>query len=271
MNDTSMSGILLITDLDGTLVTDRGMIPERNVEAIERFIGRGGRFAFATGRSVLGTEKYAARIPLNAPSIVYNGGGIYDFGAKKLLWSESMPKDYGRIVREVKDGFPDVGIELYAGGSVFYVATNSYTKAHIAFQGITATGRTLDDMPAECNKILFCGDSDRLLEVSAAVDKLAHPGCVTVFSAPTYFEVLPEGISKGITIGILGDMLGIGPDAVMSIGDYYNDLEMLTVSALSAVPEGAPDDLKAVADVVVGKCEDGAVADFIEYLEARFG
>jgi hydroxymethylpyrimidine pyrophosphatase-like HAD family hydrolase len=70
---------------------------------------------------------------------------------------------------------------------------------------------------------------------------------------------------------VLADMTGISPDRIMSIGDYYNDMAMLAVSAIGASPAGAPDDVKAVADVIVGSCEGGAVADFIEYLEDRFG
>jgi Cof subfamily protein (haloacid dehalogenase superfamily) len=271
MSDTAMRGILLVSDLDGTLVTDKGDVPARNLAAIERFMRRGGLFAFATGRSVLGTERFAARIVPNAPCIVYNGGGIYDFRDKKLLWSESLPRDYGRLIREVRTGFPDVGIEIYSGGEVFYLNKNRYTKQHIAFQGIEASGKSPDDIPEQCNKILFCGDNDRLLEVSARLEQSEHPHCAFVFSGAIYYEVLPEGISKGATVGVLAAMLGIGADKIMSIGDYTNDLELLAVSALSAAPEDALEEVKSAADLVVCKCEDGAVADFIEYLEERFG
>ena len=271
MSDTAMHGILLVSDLDGTLVTDKGAVPERNISAIKRFIGRGGLFAFATGRSVLGTERFAARIMPNAPSIVYNGGGIYDFGEKKLLWSEFLPRDYDRIVREVLTGFPDVGVELYSGGQVYILRNNRYTKSHIAFQNISASERSPDDIPEHCNKILFCGDNDRLREVAERLEQLEHNSYVFVFSGPTYFEVLPKGISKGVTVGVLADMLGVGADRIMGIGDYANDLELLAVSALGAAPEDALEEVKSAADIVVCKCEDGAVADFIEYLEDRFG
>ena len=50
------------------------------------------------------------------------------------------------------------------------------------------------------------------------------------------------------------------------MGDYYNDLEMIKIADVSAVPEDAPEDFKAYADFIAGSCEDGAVADFIDYL-----
>jgi hydroxymethylpyrimidine pyrophosphatase-like HAD family hydrolase len=98
---------------------------------------------------------------------------------------------------------------------------------------------------------------------------MPHEGCDFVFSGPIYFELLPAGITKGAALAVLGEQLGITPDRILSIGDYYNDVAMLQASAVGAVPSDAPDDIKAIADLVVGPCENGAVADFIEYLEAR--
>lgn len=271
MKNLSMSGILLLSDLDGTLVPDTGVIPERNISAIERFISKGGRFAFATGRSVLGTEKYAAKVTQNAPSIVYNGGGIYDFGTRTLLWSKNLPRSYTAIVREVRGAFPDVGIEIYSGGNVYYLNVNEYTKAHIAFQGISAEEIASNDELPDSNKVLFCGEQTRIEALARHMEKIEIKGCAFVSSAPTYFEVLPEEVSKGAAAKILADILGIEHDKIMSIGDYYNDVELLEASAIAAVPAGAPDELKRIADVVVGESESGAVAEFIELLEDRFG
>ena len=270
MNKMAFRGVLLVSDIDGTLITEDRVIPPRNIYAIERFIKKGGRFAFATGRSVLGTQRFALQVPLNAPSIVYNGGGIYDFGTNKLLWSANLPGTYINIIKAVKKAFPDVGIEVYAGGSVYCLNKNEYTKEHVAIQGIDAVDKDAAEVLPDSNKVLFCGDSARLSEVAALLETIDHTGCVNVSSAPIYFEVLPEGVSKGATVKVLADMLGITHDKIMGIGDYYNDLELIKTSAVGAAPEGAPDDIKHEADVVVGRCEDGAVADFIEYLEERF-
>lgn len=272
MNNQSMRGILLVSDLDGTMVTDRGTVPERNSAAIARFKEAGGSFAIATGRSVLGSERYAERLQPNAPCIVFNGGAIYDFTQKKTLWSKTLPEDYGKIIHVVEESFPDIGIEIYSGGQVYFVRKNSYTKEHLALQGIEAAGtKGQHDLPPDCNKILFTGDNDKLRAVSERLEAMDHKGCVFVFSNPIYFEVLPEGISKGTTVRILADLIGIGYDKIMAIGDYYNDLELLAASAVSAVPSGAPEDVKSAAKVVVGPCENGAVADFVEYIEKNFG
>lgn len=270
MKELSMRGILLVSDVDGTLVTDKGVIPERNITAIERFIKKGGRFTFATGRSVMGTHKYADQVSLNAPLIAYNGGGIYDRETQTMLWNTFLPRESAHIIAEVKSRFPDVGIQAYSGGYVYSVAKNEHTKKHIAVGSLTGYEKTGEELPGELNKILLCCSSERLGAVSDHLAGLGIEGCAYVYSSPIYYEVLPEGVSKGVTVKILADILGISHDKIMGIGDYYNDLELIQTAAFGAVPAGAPDDLKAIADVVVGPCEDGAVADFIEYLEAKF-
>ncbi len=270
MKELLFQGVLLVSDLDGTLVTDGGLVPARNGEAVVRFMEKGGRFAFATGRSVMGTQKYYQKVPTNAPSIVYNGGGIYDFAAKKLLWSKNLPDTYMRLIRAVQESFPDVGIEVYSGGGVYCLNKNEYTKDHIAFQGLDVSDVETDKVLPNSNKVLFCGDVERIRDVAARLQGLEHTGCVFASSAPVYFEILPEGISKGSTVRALADLLGISYDRIMGIGDYYNDLELIKTAAVGAATEGAPDDVKSAADVVVGRSGDGAVADFIEYLEERF-
>ena len=59
------SGILLVSDIDGTLVEAPASIPPRNIAAAQRFTERGGRFAIATGRSVLSTKQFVDQLPVN--------------------------------------------------------------------------------------------------------------------------------------------------------------------------------------------------------------
>ena len=54
-----LSGILLVSDLDGTLIGENFVVPQRNLDAIARFQQEGGSFAIATGRSILSGGHYA--------------------------------------------------------------------------------------------------------------------------------------------------------------------------------------------------------------------
>ena len=96
------NGMLLISDYDNTFQYTESALsgggaeavpppPARNLAAAERWISEGGQFAIATGRSLGAFRQHAERIPINAPVIVDNGGGIYDLAGKRYLVRKLLP------------------------------------------------------------------------------------------------------------------------------------------------------------------------------------
>ncbi|HAS78146.1 MAG TPA: Cof-type HAD-IIB family hydrolase, partial [Ruminococcus sp.] len=86
MND--ISKILLITDLDGTLLTKDKTISETDLEAINSFRKKGGLFSVATGRTIQAVKPYFDILKPDMPVILYNGAMIYDPKNKKIIRSE---------------------------------------------------------------------------------------------------------------------------------------------------------------------------------------
>jgi 3-deoxy-D-manno-octulosonate 8-phosphate phosphatase KdsC-like HAD superfamily phosphatase len=62
-------------------------------------------------------------------------------------------------------------------------------------------------------------------------------------------------------------MVSIKKGGLFAIGDYYNDVQMLKLADVSAVPCDSPEDIKSLANYITNTCENGAVADFIDYLD----
>lgn len=91
---TKLSDLLLVSDIDGTLMNFPAPIPPRNIEALRRFTAAGGRFSVATGRSIASARPYVEQLPVNAPCILYNGCAIYDFAAEKVLRAHELPDSY---------------------------------------------------------------------------------------------------------------------------------------------------------------------------------
>ena len=74
---TKLSDLLLVSDIDGTLMNFPAPIPPRNIEALRRFTAAGGRFSVATGRSIASARPYVEQLPVNAPCILYDLNGYY--------------------------------------------------------------------------------------------------------------------------------------------------------------------------------------------------
>ena len=89
----ALSDILVVSDVDNTLLTSAQGIPGCNIETIKLFNSLGGRFTLATGRSMQSLKKYENDIELSAPAILYNGGVIYDYADKKVVCFCALPHD----------------------------------------------------------------------------------------------------------------------------------------------------------------------------------
>ena len=265
------AGCLLVSDLDGTLIGRGGEIPQRNIDAIHRFTQEGGLFALATGRSDMASRPYAELAGVNAPSILYNGAAIYDFESGRFLWSRYLPDTAAGVVRDVAERFPGVGVEFYSDGVIYITRSNAVIERHIRYESLRVVSCGMDALPGNWNKVLFAAEHETLLEVEKYVLAGECGCCECVMSSDTYYEMLPAGVTKGSTVKVLADMLKIGYDRIMGIGDYYNDRKLLEEAALAAVPAQAPEDIRKLADVVVCGNGEGAVAEFIEYIEKLHG
>lgn len=260
-------GILLVSDMDKTLITEKFEVPQRNIEAINRFIEKGGRFSLATGRAASSAAKYLSKVKTNAPSILSNGASIYDFNTKKLLWNTHLPQSAEELLRVLLKKFPDIGVEVYHDEGIYIVRNSQWTQRHIINEGFDYTITDIENVPHDWQKILLAGDNARLHEVDNYISSINHDGFYFVFSNTMYYEALPADVSKGTTLHRLAGILNISPEKTVGIGDYYNDIELVKMAGFGVTVEGAPKELLDIAKFVTGPCQKGAVADLIEYFE----
>ena len=115
-------GFLLVSDVDATLLDEKKNIPAANLAAIERFKALGGAFTIATGRTHITCEDIATRAGVNAPVVVYNGGGVYDRDSRQFLWRRMLARDMLIApFRALMARYPDVGVEVNAGDAALMV------------------------------------------------------------------------------------------------------------------------------------------------------
>lgn len=264
------SGCLLVSDIDGTLVHE-GEIPQRNLRAIEHFIENGGLFSIATGRSVEATRPYMCSSGANCPAIVFNGAVVYDYAAETPIRNKRLPESAKPILTDLIERFPKIGAQIHDVRHLYLMNRTDATDAHMAYEHLTADDITTQEAYSRpWTKLLFaCLQKDEMARLHEYAATLHPDGCYFLKTADIYFELTCEGVNKGEGLRFLATHYHIAPERVFAIGDYFNDLEMLQLAGVGAAIENSPDAVKHAADFVAGTCKDGAVADFIEYLENR--
>ena len=261
--------ILLVTDLDGTLIGKDFIVPERNIAAVKRFKEKGGNFAIATGRAIASGARYYSVATPNAPCVLLNGSIIYDFDSKRVLTEYPLPKTAAGFVKQITDHFPTCGAEIYTKDRIYINKANMYIEMHMAHEGLPCKECDVTDVEGNWCKALFAADVETKAEMMQFTTTFAHEGVRFVSSSDYYFEMLPTNVDKGTGLTELIRLTGFAHENVYAIGDYYNDIEMLQAAGFAAVPQNAPDEIKQMANLVVGHCYDGAVADLIEYIEQK--
>ncbi len=258
-------GVLICTDLDGTILRrDRTVSPE-NLEAIEYFKSEGGYFTFITGRMPYYASHAAEMLNPNAPFGCINGGGLYDYSAGKYIWTQRMPDGVSSLIRTVEEKISSVGIQVCTFDRTYFAKENNVTDGFRRVTGVPKIIKAYEEIDEPIGKILFCTDNeDEIREIERILR--AHPDAEKfcfVRSERTLFEILPGGISKAVSILKLAEYLGVDMKKTVAIGDYNNDIPMFRASGVGVAVANACEDAKAEADYITVSCEEHAIARVI--------
>lgn len=257
-------GVLICTDLDGTLYRNDKSISEENKEAIEFFKREGGSFTFITGRMpYYSTDAYEAVRP-NVPYGCVNGGGVYDGEAGRYIWTMELPREGLSLARYIDGLFPNVGVQLCCFDRTLFAKENKVTEIFRQITGLPYLAGDYDTKEPLA-KILFCTHlADELLAVGKALRGHALADRFDfIRSEKSLFEILPKGVNKGLALGKLAEHLGIDMSRTVAIGDYDNDAAMLKAAGCGIAVANASKRALDAADMVTVSNEEHAIARVI--------
>lgn len=256
---------LLVTDLDGTLLTSAREITPRTLAAVRAVQQRGVRVCLATGRMWSSAEPYVRRFGADPPAILYNGGVVYDFATDTVLYRLPLQYAHARAVLEMLREFPSVQPHLYLNDQVYAAGPSDLTEQYRRRNTLEVelVGDLVAFLRPDPMKILIIGTPDDLQTVLAQIRARKLP-VHAVFSEPTFLEILPLGNSKGTALEFLAPRLGVALADVIAVGDNLNDLEMIRTAGLGVAMGNAPDEVKSQADYVTATNDNEGLAVVIE-------
>ena len=262
-------GVLLVSDLDGTLLQKNQCISRQNREAIKRFVDEGGIFTYVTGRILAGVRPILRQMIPDAPIGCINGGGLYDLKNEKYVWTIPLDPSAEEIVNFVMEEFPEVGIELCGFHGAWFLRSNALTEEHRALEETENISASYCDVADQIGKLLFIIEKERMPILVEALSKHHLADRFTfVQSWSSYYEVLPKEVSKGNGVLRLADLLGIDRKRTISVGDNDNDVSMLQMAGYGVAVANATAGAKEAADLVLDHTnEESAIAELIERLE----
>ena len=262
-------GVLICSDLDGTLIGSDRAISRENMEAIRHFQAEGGIFTFVTGRMPSYVGDFYERVKPNGPVGCINGGGLYDFEKQEYLWTQELPCESLELVACIDESFPTVGIQVSAFYKSYFC---KYNDTMVRFRQATKLPDLrchYSEVPDSMAKVIFgTEDENLILQVEHALR--THPKADRfdfVRSQSNLFEILPKGVGKGNSITKLVECLNLDVNKTIAVGDYNNDISMFRAAKLGVAVANACPEALAAADYVTVSNDEHAIAKIIQELE----
>lgn len=256
---------LLAIDLDGTLLDDDYQCDLATRELLLRLQNEGVHVVFCTGRALEPTKKLAADLGMGSYLVSDNGAVVYHIPTKSaILIREISPQSLNGIM-EILEG---TGAHIDATSlRTMYTVPHSEEIAEM-YKKYMANPIVLErirDLSDPILKVTLFAVPEQITKIiNSLPDKLqAYP--VKCFqSGPTFIDVMHEESTKGNTLHYLSHQLGISPQQVMAIGNYYNDMDMIQFAGVGVAMENAPEDVKKIANFVTSSNNNQGVKKAIE-------
>jgi Cof subfamily protein (haloacid dehalogenase superfamily) len=259
---------LLALDIDGTILDRYGALRVPVRDALRRVSQSGVHVILATGRSPWhGIAELMAELGLSGPQVTMQGALIVDPVSGVVERVRTLPPEVYRaglgFARELAiepvvavldghraSGDPDAPIVPWTGPDL------------PTFKWLPDLAELGDERPARIFLPTSAADHRRVR--LAAMERFLGIATV-VWGDLTGVELIAADTSKGEAVGWLGRSRGVGLEAVAAAGDAWNDIQLLRMAGRSAAMGGAPDEVRAAADIVVPSSDEDGILDALAW------
>lgn len=257
---------LVAFDLDGTLIGRDLTISPRVLDAAARVRAAGVEGCLVTGRMYRASVPFARQLALQAPIVCYQGAAIIDPATDDVLSHSALDN---AVVLELADiaGAQGLHLQLYRNDEYYVERRNAYTELYAQLSKaepivVPSLREAFAYSPA--TKAVIVADPQQAERHARELsERLAGRAYVTR-SLPEFVEILDPTVDKGGALAFVAGRLGVPMEAVMAIGDSWNDAPLLRAAGISVAMGSAPPELRDLADAVVADVAHDGVAEALD-------
>jgi Cof subfamily protein (haloacid dehalogenase superfamily) len=256
---------LVVSDVDGTLVTKDKTLTDAARSAVRRLREAGIGFTITSSRPTVGMRFLIEPLDITLPFGPFNGSSIVDPQLKPIE-AHLIPAAAAQRSLDVLNEF---GVDIWLFTNDLWLTRNPDAE-YVPHEkrAIRADPTVVADfspyLSAACKIVGASSDAAQLQRCEVAMLRAVGKEATAVRSQSYYLDVTPPGCDKGTFVQAMAKRLSISTDSVATIGDMQNDLAMFRKSGLSIAMGNATDDVKKVATRVTTSNEDEGFAGAVE-------
>ena len=258
---------LVVSDVDGTLLTKDKILTDGAKGAVRRLHDAGVGFTITSSRPTIGMRFLIEPLAITLPVGAFNGSSIVD--------AQLNPIEQHLIPAAAVEG--SIGVLNQFGVDVWLFTNDQWLTRNPDGEYVPHEKRAIRADPAivadfapylsaACKVVGSSSDAALLQRCEVAMQQALGAEATAVRSQSYYLDVTPPGCDKGTFVQAIAKRLGISTDAVATIGDMQNDLAMFRKSGISIAMGNATDDVKKLATYVTTSNENEGFAGAIEII-----
>lgn len=256
---------LVVSDVDGTLLTHDKILTEGAKAAVRKLHAAGIGFTIVSSRPTIGMGFLIEPLTITLPVGAFNGSSIVDNKLKPIEQHLVAPA----VAQRSLDVLNEFGVDIWLfSNERWYTRNPDGEYVPHEKRAIKADPTIVADFTPyldEACKIVGASSDPALLQRCEAAMKDAVGREATAVRSQTYYlDVTPPGHDKGTFVDAMIRRLGIPSAAVATIGDMENDLPMFAKSGVSFAMGNAADGIKQRATHVTDSNERDGFAAAIE-------
>lgn len=259
---------LIATDMDGTFLREDHSFDQIALRRVlDRFKEKGYLFVAASGRSMQSLKQLFEEF-VDDIAFVAENGAIVEYKGQTIFMDDPIaPEVYLPLIEKIDAGpYGSSKAMVLSARDDFYLLKDA--DAHF-LQKMTEYYphfQLVDSFTEVEDEIIKLNAKFAPEEMEAARDWL-NSNCDGVTAMTTGFnniDIILSGTNKSVGLGHLCQYFGLTESDLVVFGDNQNDIDMMKFASYALATENARADVKAVADQVIGHCNDGAVLTYIE-------
>jgi Cof subfamily protein (haloacid dehalogenase superfamily) len=253
---------LVLSDVDGTLVTKDKVLTEKSIQAVHELNDVGIIFALTSARPPQGLAMFIKPLDITTPLSAFNGGLITDTNFK-VLREEAIDDSLSGPIVELLQSH-QMSVWVYQGAD-WYVLDNG--GPHVAHEAKTCECEptviaSFSGVETGVTKIVGVSDDAALSAAASELMQKQFGDKVLATRSQSYFlDVTHSEASKGNVVKYLSKLYDIPTSAIATIGDMHNDLSMFAVSGQSIAMGQSDDEVQGAAKEVTTSNEDEGFAN----------
>lgn len=259
----------VMCDIDGTLLTDEGIVSSKTKEAIKQLKEKGILFGLCTGRDVHSVKTLLSywQIDTLVDVIVGTGGAeICDFS--KGIEKASYPLK-GTLISEIIRHFEDmeVNFAIPEQGILYAPKDDEHIRLLSKFDHVPYQVIDFDEFLKEerAKVMIVCAPEtmDAVIE-RAKTFKSTQYKSASLKTASVLYEYMDPRISKSAGLKKVMELHNLDMKQLCVFGDADNDYDMIVNAGVGVVMANGSEKCKGVSDYITADNNHDGIATFIE-------